>query len=194
MTSNSEPFSLSRVASESAGAQLAGGFQPEVLGLDFAFTAVFLYLLLGCASGPRALLVIGVSAMTSYLTQGLSGSLHIVLGAIAGSLAGVWRASVTMFFLAIIGRGILTYLFWTGGVLLAERARGLDPFLRYLPAAVLAALLAPALAVGERGRLGRSAHRACGRALAAEPPASARSRGCNGRPAAANPGTLIGRR
>ena len=65
---------------------------PKVLGFDFAFTAIFLALLVSMWRGKHDILpwlVTAVMAMVAY--QYLGGSWYIIIGALMGSLVGVWR-------------------------------------------------------------------------------------------------------
>lgn len=62
---------------------------PARWGLDFAFTATFLALLLGMWKGRGDILPWLVAALAAILTaQHVDGSWHILVGGIAGSLAG----------------------------------------------------------------------------------------------------------
>ncbi|MFD1252221.1 MULTISPECIES: AzlC family ABC transporter permease [Devosia] len=62
---------------------------PSRWGLDFAFTATFLALLLGMWKGRGDLLPWFVAALAAIVTQHwLQGSWHILVGGIVGSLAG----------------------------------------------------------------------------------------------------------
>lgn len=62
---------------------------PARWGLDFAFTATFLALLLGMWKGKADLIPWLVAAVAAIATSRLvGGSWHIVIGGIAGSLAG----------------------------------------------------------------------------------------------------------
>ncbi len=79
-------------------ATLAGRFagasipNPELWGLDFAFTAVFLALLAGIWRGRRdipAWLIAAVVALAMYWL--VPGKWYIVGGGLAGSLTGLWR-------------------------------------------------------------------------------------------------------
>jgi 4-azaleucine resistance transporter AzlC len=65
---------------------------PERWGLDFAFTAVFLALLVGMWRGRSDLLPWGVAALVAVAAhQWLPGQWYILLGGLAGSLAGAVR-------------------------------------------------------------------------------------------------------
>lgn len=73
---------------------VAGLDDPARWGLDFAFTAVFLSLLLGLRRGRSDLLPWLVAAAVSYFTsRTLPGKWHILAGALAGSLAAalIWK-------------------------------------------------------------------------------------------------------
>lgn len=74
--------------------QLAGAIigEPERYGLDFAFAAVFLALLVGLWRGKGDLLPWGVAALVAVAAQRwLPGTWYILLGGLAGSLVGAWR-------------------------------------------------------------------------------------------------------
>jgi predicted branched-subunit amino acid permease len=65
---------------------------PTSWGLDFAFVAVFLALLVSLGQGKdvRALLPWGVAAIVAIATHGLLlGNWYVLLGAISGAVAGV---------------------------------------------------------------------------------------------------------
>jgi 4-azaleucine resistance transporter AzlC len=62
---------------------------PARWGLDFAFTATFLALLLGLWKGRSDLVPWLVAALSAIITaQFIEGSWHILVGGVAGSLAG----------------------------------------------------------------------------------------------------------
>lgn len=64
---------------------------PTKWGLDFAFTAVFLFLLIGLWKGKRDFwpwLVAGLVAIEA--AQLLPGKWYIILGGLAGAIAGAW--------------------------------------------------------------------------------------------------------
>lgn len=62
---------------------------PAVWGLDFAFTAVFIAMLVGLWKGKRHLLPWGVAAVVAVLTSYLvPGTWYILTGGIAGGIAG----------------------------------------------------------------------------------------------------------
>jgi predicted branched-subunit amino acid permease len=65
---------------------------PTSWGLDFAFVAVFLALLVSLGQGKdvRALLPWGVAAIVAIATHRLlPGNCYVLLGAISGAVAGV---------------------------------------------------------------------------------------------------------
>jgi len=65
---------------------------PTRLGLDFAFTAVFIALLAGLWRGKGDLLPWIVAAAVAIAgAHLLPGKWYILLGAVAGSLVGAWR-------------------------------------------------------------------------------------------------------
>ena len=65
---------------------------PERYGFDFAFTAVFLALLVGMWRSKRDIVPWSVAFVVAVLAaKFIPGTWYIVLGAIAGSLVGVWR-------------------------------------------------------------------------------------------------------
>jgi 4-azaleucine resistance transporter AzlC len=71
--------------------RLAGGFlrNPEQFGLDFAFTATFLVLLLGMVKGRGDLVPIAIGGLVAIATARLvPGNWYIIAGGLAGSLAG----------------------------------------------------------------------------------------------------------
>lgn len=73
--------------------QLLGGVvqDPAKYGLDFAFTAVFIALLLGLWRGKGDLLPWGVAALVAIVvSQALPGKWYILAGGFAGSLMGAW--------------------------------------------------------------------------------------------------------
>ena len=64
---------------------------PARWGLDFAFTATFLALLLGMWKGRSDLVPWLVAALIAIITSHLvDGSWHILVGGLAGSLVGAW--------------------------------------------------------------------------------------------------------
>ena len=71
---------------------------PSRWGLDFAFTATFLALLLGMWKGRGDIVPWLVGALAAIATaQWIEGSWHILVGGVAGSLAGAlaeWRKNV----------------------------------------------------------------------------------------------------
>ena len=84
------PLYAAWVATTTLGALFGGALrEPERYGLDFAFTAVFLTLLVGLWKGRRSLwpwLASAAVAVAAYLL--LPGVWYIALGGLAGSLAG----------------------------------------------------------------------------------------------------------
>ncbi len=76
-----------------AGSMLGGAIgDPTRLGLDFAFTAVFIALLAGLWRGKGDLLPWIVAAAVAIAgAHLLPGKWYILLGAVAGSLVGAWR-------------------------------------------------------------------------------------------------------
>ncbi len=64
---------------------------PERLGLDFAFTAVFTALAIGMWKGSSSLLPWVIAALTASIAAHLlPGRWYILLGGLAGSFAGAW--------------------------------------------------------------------------------------------------------
>ncbi|MEX0923443.1 MAG: AzlC family ABC transporter permease [Rhodovibrionaceae bacterium] len=88
------PLYASFIASSTLGAIFGGALDdPARYGLDFAFTAVFLTLLVGLWKGQRSLwpwLASAAVAAAGYLL--LPGVWYIALGGLAGSLAGALQA------------------------------------------------------------------------------------------------------
>lgn len=72
-----------------------GGYwihNPQVLGIDFAFTAIFLALLVGMWRGRHDVLPWFVTAVVAMVAcHYLRGSWYIIIGALAGSFVGAWR-------------------------------------------------------------------------------------------------------
>jgi len=69
---------------------------PEAWGFDFAFTAIFLGLIVGFWRGGGTAVVMGASAIAAVVTQSqLGGVWHVIAGGIAGMLAAtllsLWR-------------------------------------------------------------------------------------------------------
>lgn len=65
---------------------------PEMFGLDFAFTAVFLALLAGLWKGKSDIPAWIVAAVTALVVHHfVPGKWYIVAGGLAGSLTGLWR-------------------------------------------------------------------------------------------------------
>jgi 4-azaleucine resistance transporter AzlC len=61
---------------------------PRRLGADFAFTAIFIGLIVSLRSGPRSGAVIAASAVTAAFVRALIGSpWHVLSGALAGIVA-----------------------------------------------------------------------------------------------------------
>lgn len=64
---------------------------PELFGLDFAFTAVFLALLAGLWKGKGDIPAWGVAAITALCVHHfVPGKWYIVAGGLAGCLTGLW--------------------------------------------------------------------------------------------------------
>ncbi len=79
-------WSAATLVGQSAGSALQ---DPRAIGLDFAFSAVFIGLLLGFWKGRRDLLPWGVAALVAILAAWwLPGKWYIILGGIAGSIVG----------------------------------------------------------------------------------------------------------
>ena len=79
---------LSGIAGRLAGTWLG---DPARFGLDFAFTASFLALLLGLWRGRPTLLPWAVAAGVAVLAHAwLRGKWYIVVGGLCGSMAGAW--------------------------------------------------------------------------------------------------------
>jgi branched chain amino acid efflux pump len=87
------PLFAAWVSSAVAGAILATSLpDPARWGLDFAFSATFVALLIGMWKGRSSLLPWCVAALVALASaHWLAGQWHIVLGGLAGSLAGAWR-------------------------------------------------------------------------------------------------------
>ncbi len=65
---------------------------PHALGLDFAFTGIFLALLVGLWRGKQDAVPWIVAVVVSILTAHfIPGNWYIVIGAVAGSTVGAWR-------------------------------------------------------------------------------------------------------
>ncbi|SCW53043.1 4-azaleucine resistance probable transporter AzlC [Rhizobium mongolense subsp. loessense] len=89
------PFYLAWVLSSLAGATL-GAFlgDPVTLGLDFAFPAVFIVLVMGFWKGPETGTVLIASGAAAVATQYfVPGVWYIAAGAVAGLLAAVASGS-----------------------------------------------------------------------------------------------------
>jgi predicted branched-subunit amino acid permease len=81
------------VGSTAVGA-VAGGVieNPQALGLDFAFTAVFLVLLLGFWRGRQEVIPWASGAGVAIAVEtAVGGPWFIVVGGLTGSILGVWR-------------------------------------------------------------------------------------------------------
>ncbi len=66
---------------------------PKVLGIDFAFTAIFLSLLIGMWRGRGDIVPWFVAGGMALLSSVLiPGDWYIIIGALTGSLVGAWRA------------------------------------------------------------------------------------------------------
>jgi branched chain amino acid efflux pump len=81
------------VGSTAVGA-VAGGVieDPRALGLDFAFTAVFLVLLVGFWRGPQEVIPWASAAGVAIAVESaVGGAWYIVAGGLTGSILGVWR-------------------------------------------------------------------------------------------------------
>ena len=140
--------------------RLAGAFidDPTRYGLDFAFTATFLVLLLGMWKGKTDIVPWAVAAASAILTAKLvPGNWYIIVGGLLGSLAGRpgrtcgGRAMSLEALITILGMAAVTYAIRAGGLLLANRLPTtgfVAAWLRHLPGAVLAALVAPAILKG----------------------------------------------
>ena len=67
---------------------------PGRWGLDFAFTAVFVALLVGSWTGKADLLPWGVAAATAVAADALlPGTWYVLVGGLAGSAVGGWRGA-----------------------------------------------------------------------------------------------------
>ncbi|GAC1042706.1 AzlC family ABC transporter permease [Rhizobium sp. No.120] len=87
------PFYLAWIGSSLAGA-LLGAFlgDPAVIGLDFAFPAVFIVLVMGFWKGSETGAVLaasGIAAVTVH--QFVPGVWHIAAGALAGLAMAFWK-------------------------------------------------------------------------------------------------------
>jgi predicted branched-subunit amino acid permease len=85
-------FYLSWIVWTIIGALIGSAFEdPERLGFDFAFTAIFIGLVAGFWKGPRTGLVIAASAIASALVYlAVDGPWYVLAGALAGSAAGAF--------------------------------------------------------------------------------------------------------
>ncbi len=87
------PFYLTWVGSSLAGA-LLGAFlgDPAVIGLDFAFPAVFIVLVMGFRKGPETGAVLAASGLAAVAVhQFVPGVWYIAAGALAGLAMALWR-------------------------------------------------------------------------------------------------------
>ncbi|MBB3425301.1 4-azaleucine resistance transporter AzlC [Rhizobium sp. BK312] len=87
------PFYLAWVGSSLAGA-LLGAFlgDPAVIGLDFAFPAVFIVLVMGFWKGPETGAVLAASGIAAVAVhQFVPGVWHIAAGALAGLATAFWK-------------------------------------------------------------------------------------------------------
>ncbi len=84
---------LAWTGSTLAGRALGSVLQdPAKWGLDFAFTAVFITLLVGMWRGKSDILPWLIAAAVAIAaSQLIPGNWYILLGGLAGSLAGAWR-------------------------------------------------------------------------------------------------------
>ncbi|MDK4714518.1 AzlC family ABC transporter permease [Rhizobium sp. CNPSo 4039] len=90
------PFYLAWVGSSLAGA-LLGAFlgDPAVIGLDFAFPAVFIVLVMGFWKGPETGAVLAASGIAAVAVhQFVPGVWHIAAGALAGLAMAFWKGRV----------------------------------------------------------------------------------------------------
>ncbi|MBW8788365.1 MULTISPECIES: AzlC family ABC transporter permease [Rhizobium] len=87
------PFYLTWVGSSLTGA-LLGAFlgNPAVIGLDFAFPAVFVVLVMGFWKGPETGAVLAASGVASVAVHHLvPGVWYIAAGALAGLATALWQ-------------------------------------------------------------------------------------------------------
>ncbi len=87
------PFYLTWVGSSLAGA-LLGAFlgDPAVIGLDFAFPAVFIVLVMGFWKAPETGAVLAASGLAAVAVhQFVPGVWYIAAGALAGLAMALWR-------------------------------------------------------------------------------------------------------
>ncbi|MDR6899460.1 AzlC family ABC transporter permease [Rhizobium miluonense] len=87
------PFYLAWVGSSLAGA-LLGAFlgDPAVIGLDFAFPAVFIVLVMGFWKGPETGAVLAASGIAAVAVHQLvPGVWHIAAGTLAGLAMAFWK-------------------------------------------------------------------------------------------------------
>ncbi|RUM26494.1 branched-chain amino acid ABC transporter permease [Rhizobium vallis] len=87
------PFYLTWVGSSLAGA-LLGAFlgDPSLIGLDFAFPAVFVVLVMGFWKGPETGAVLAASAIAAVAVHHfVPGVWYIAAGALAGLATALWK-------------------------------------------------------------------------------------------------------
>ena len=90
------PFYAAWVGSSLAGA-LLGAFlgDPAVIGLDFAFPAVFVVLVMGFWKGPETGAILAASAVAAVATHHfVPGVWYIAAGALAGLAMALWKGKV----------------------------------------------------------------------------------------------------
>jgi len=126
---------------------------PRAWGLDVAFPAIFAALLVGMWQGRASLLGWVVAAVVAVAAaRWLPGVWYILLGGLAGSLAGRCAMQTSSAALvAILGMAVVTYATRASGLWLMTRMPSSPRFERWLravPGAILAALIAPAIVDG----------------------------------------------
>ncbi|SLN53336.1 AzlC family ABC transporter permease [Oceanibacterium hippocampi] len=86
------PLYVGWVTFTTTGALIGDVFtHPEAFGLDFAFTAVFLALVVGFWRGPSDILPwAGAAAVALAVNQAIDGPWYIVAGGLAGTLIGAF--------------------------------------------------------------------------------------------------------
>jgi len=90
------PFYAAWVGSSLAGA-LLGAFlgDPAVIGLDFAFPAVFVVLVMGFWKGPETGAILATSGVAAVATHHfVPGVWYIAAGALAGLAMALWKGKV----------------------------------------------------------------------------------------------------
>lgn len=89
------PLYVNWLACTTLGAVIGGVLtDPARYGFDFAFTAIFLVLLSGLWRGRRAALPWAASGLTAVVAYKLlPGVWYILLGGLAGTIAGAWHRS-----------------------------------------------------------------------------------------------------